>query len=162
MPTTNPELALLTRKRPKRKAGNTPAQELARLAVEGILSKKGFDIKVMDMRGVSGFADFFVLCTGDSDTQIKAIAEAVEDVIKEKAQEKPWHVEGMDHRQWVLLDYVDTVVHVFDRERRVFYSLERLWADAPTQEIEDAATDVVLAFPTPEKEGEGGASVPRS
>ena len=151
---TSPELALLTRKRPKRTSLHVPAHELARLAVEGALSKKAFDIKVMDMRTVSGFADYFVICSGDSDTQIKAIAESVQDKIRQEAQEKPWHVEGMEHRQWVLLDYVDTVVHVFDRERRAYYNLERLWADAPTQEIDDAATDVVLALSPVEKKGD--------
>lgn len=131
-------------RRPRKKSSPAVSRELARLAVEGALAKKASDIRVMDMREVSGFADYFVLCTGDSDLQIKAIAEGIEDVIRQAHGERPWHVEGMEYRQWVLLDYVDTVIHIFDRERRVFYGLERLWADAPSEEVGDSAADVEM------------------
>lgn len=130
----------------KKRQTPTPTQTLARYAVEAILDKKGRDITVMDLRGISGVADFFVLCTGDSDLQIKAIADAVRAAIREQADERPWHTEGYEHRQWVLLDYVDLVVHIFTEERRGFYDLERLWGDAPTEAVPDDAdlSDIAL------------------
>ena len=126
-----------------------PVQVLAAHAVDAVLSKKGHDVTVMDMRQVSGVADYFVLCTGDSDLQIRAIAEAVQDRIREECSEKPWHTEGNDHYKWVLLDYVDLVVHVFNEEKRAFYNLERLWGDAPVEHVPDegSAADVALLRP---------------
>ena len=112
------------------RATRTPATAIAALAVDAALEKKARDIVVMDVRGISGVADLFVICTGDSDVQIKAIAESVRDEIRTKYKEKPWHIEGLDHLKWVLLDYVDVVVHVFAEDRRTFYDLERLWGDA--------------------------------
>jgi ribosome-associated protein len=94
----------------------------------------------MDMRRVSGVADVFILCTGDSDLQIKAIAESVSDRIREECGEKPWHTEGAGNREWVLLDYVDLVVHVFSQEKRQFYNLERLWGDAPVEEVPETGS----------------------
>lgn len=128
----------------KRKTRN-PVQLLARTAVDAILDKKGTEISVMDLRGISGVADFFVVCTGGSDIQIKAIADSVQDRIRTECGEKPWHVEGYDHLQWVLLDFVDLVVHVFNAEKRTFYDLERLWGDAPTEQIPDDATSADVA-----------------
>ena len=125
------ERAHLTKKRQT----ETPVRELTRLAVEAAQEKKALDIVVMDMRQVSGLADFFVLATGVSDIQVKAVYEAVEDRIRKAFGERPWHREGEDHRQWVLLDYVDLVVHVFNPERRAFYDLERLWSDAPMEHV---------------------------
>lgn len=130
----------------KRRTTSNPVGLLAAHAVEAVLEKKARDVRVMDMRGVSGVADCFVVCTGDSDLQIRAIADAVRERIREHCDERPWHVEGTDSYQWVLLDYVDLVVHVFSGERRSFYSLERLWGDAPFEEVPDdgAASDVEL------------------
>jgi ribosome-associated protein len=104
-----------------------------------MLEKKAHNVTVMDMREVSGVADVFVLGTGDSDLQIKAIADAVSDKIREAYSEKPWHTEGYEDRQWVLLDYVDLVVHVFSHEKRSFYDLERLWGDAPSEDVSSEA-----------------------
>lgn len=117
---------------------------LAVHAVDAALSKKAHDVTVMDMRGVSGVADYFVMCTGDSDLQIRAIADAVDEELREKLGERPWHREGYEHLQWVLLDYVDVVIHIFSREKRAFYELERLWGDAPIELVpEDASGDSV-------------------
>ncbi len=96
---------------------------------------------VMNMHHVSNVADFFVLCTADSDIQVKAIVDSVQNRIEEKALERAWHVEGYEHRQWVLLDYVDVVVHVYSKEKREFYNLERLWGDAPSESVPDDADD---------------------
>jgi len=82
----------------------------------------------------------FVICTGESELQTKAVADAVVDSIRESHAERPWHKEGYDHRQWILLDYVDLVVHIFHPERREFYGLERLWGDAPIAEVDPTGT----------------------
>ena len=126
----------------KKRATPTSVTSLVREAITAALDKKAEDIVLMDMRQVSGMADYFVVCTGNSDVQIKAIVEAVEALIRDNYQERPWHVEGVDHRQWVLMDYVDLVVHVFTPERRAFYDLERLWGDAPCEKIEGMPIDI--------------------
>ncbi len=91
----------------------------------------------MGLQGISGVADYFVICTGTSETQIKALANATRESIKEKLGERPWQTEGFDHLQWVLLDYVDVVAHIFNEERRSFYDLERLWGDAAIESVPD-------------------------
>ncbi len=115
----------------------TPAYRLARHAVEAALDKRARDVAVIDMREVSTIADYFVICTGQSDLQLKAIKNAVEDRLEEAFGERPWHVEGEEHLQWIVLDYVDTVVHLFAPEKRSFYDLERLWGDAPIEYVDD-------------------------
>lgn len=130
----------------KRKTRN-PVKLLARTAVDAILDKKGTEISVMDLRGISGVADLFVVCTGGSDVQIRAIADAVQERIRIECGEKPWHVEGYDHLQWVLLDFVDLVVHVFNHEKRTFYDLERLWGDAPIEHVpDDSSSEKVMVL----------------
>lgn len=135
-----------TRKTKKRSSRN-PAHVLAAHAVDAMLDKKAREITVIDMRQVSGVADYFVICTGDSDLQIKAVADAIRERIREQCDERPWHTEGTNHRQWVLLDYVDVVAHIFSREKRQFYDLERLWGDAAHETVPDdasASTEVKL------------------
>ena len=139
------------RTKDKKRTTQTPARVLAAHAIDAALEKKARDITVMDMQAVSGVADYFVVCTGESDLQVKAIYEAVVERIKEHAEERPWHIEGADHRQWVLLDYVDLVVHVFLAEKRAFYDLERLWGDAPIEHVPDEAdssAEVALLHPS--------------
>ncbi len=106
--------------------------------VEAMLDKKARDVTVMDMREVAGFVDYFVIGTGDSELQIKAIAEAIRERVRTECDEKPWHMEGADAWQWVLLDYVDVVAHVFSPDKRAFYDLERLWGDAPKKQADSA------------------------
>lgn len=101
---------------------------------------------VLDVHAVSGVADIFIVATGDSDLQIRAIAESIKTALKEKHDERPWHVEGMEHLQWVLLDCVDLVVHVFSREKREFYSLERLWGDAPSEEVAENGSGAAVSL----------------
>ncbi len=110
----------------------TFARKIARLA----LTKKASDVTIMDLRTLTDVADFFVVCSGDSDTQVKAIADAVTEGT-EKLGSAPWHREGLSHRQWILLDYVDVVMHIFHREMRSFYGLEKLWGDAKTEVVSD-------------------------
>ena len=107
------------------------AKEVARLA----LTKKAADVVIMDLRGLTSVADFFVVCSGDSDPQIRAIADAVDEGLELKGA-VVWHKES-GSPNWVLLDYVDVVVHVFHKNTRAFYSLEKLWGDAKIQRVED-------------------------
>lgn len=134
------QLSSKQRKRP----AEPGAPELAELIVEAVRSKKAKDIVLIDLRGVSEVADFFVLCTGESDLQVKAIVDGVRTRIQDELNEKPWRTEGYTHRQWVLMDYVDVVLHVFDNERREYYNLERLWADARIETVPDDADVIEL------------------
>jgi len=104
--------------------------------VEIILSKKGYDIKIMDLSEVSGIADEFIICSADSDTQVKAIADDIDKQLRKQGI-KCHNKEGYDSLRWVLIDYFDVVVHIFKVEAREFYNLEKLWNDAPTRIIED-------------------------
>ena len=90
----------------------------------------------MDLRKVTDMSDFFVVCSGSSDVQVKAIADAVADGTEEMGL-SPWHREGLTQRQWILLDYVDVVVHVFHADLRKYYALEKLWGDAKIEVVED-------------------------
>lgn len=112
------------------------SKQLARKLAKLALTKKATDIKILDLRKITTITDFFVICSGSSDPQVKAIADNVIDGSK-KFGEKPWHKEGFTHRNWVLLDYVNVVVHVFLPETRSFYGLEKLWGDAEITEIKD-------------------------
>jgi ribosome-associated protein len=121
----------------KQKAAGS-SQALAAEVVEGMRDKKGTNIVKMDLRKLSGaIADYFVICTGTSDTHVQAIAESVEDRVREHLADKPLHREGVAQGEWVLLDYVTVVVHVFLRSKREFYSIEELWGDAVIDKIAD-------------------------
>ncbi len=104
--------------------------------VEVILSKKGYDIKVLNLTEISGFADQFIICSADSDVQVKAIADDIDKQLRKQGI-KCHNKEGYDSLQWVLLDYFDVIVHIFRVESRNFYNLEKLWNDAPVRIIED-------------------------
>ena len=122
------------------RTGPTPGRELARIAVEAAPGKKARDVVAMDLRGISGEVDYFVVATGESDIQIKAIVDGIVQAIKEQAGERPGHREGRPgQNRWIVLDYFDLAVHVFDAETRAHYDLERLWGDAPTATATDEA-----------------------
>ena len=104
-------------------------EQLLKLAAQAAASKKAVDMVGLDLAGLDGVADYFLICSGTSEPQVKAIAEAVEDQLR-AAGAKPWHIEGREFRRWVLLDFVDVVVHVFHEKTREYYLLERLWGDA--------------------------------
>ncbi len=108
-------------------AGETEAR--VRRIVDLLQDKKGLDIVQLDLRAVTDTTDFFVLCSGTSELHVKALAEDLCDQLR-TAGEGPWHVEGFETGRWVLLDFVDIVVHIFRQEIREFYALERLWGDA--------------------------------
>jgi ribosome-associated protein len=104
-------------------------------AVHAALDKKAEDLVVLDLRKAGGFTDYFVICSGGSVRQITAIADAVQDALRETLDERPALAEGMKHSEWILLDYFDFVVHVFSRDCRAFYGLERLWGNAVRHEM---------------------------
>ena len=109
-------------------------QELARRVADLALYKKAYDVKILDLRKLSSVCDYFVICSADADIQVKAIADHIMDELRTNG-ERCWRSEGFDSLRWVLLDYVDVVVHVFQREVREFYGLEDLWGDAPSEEV---------------------------
>ena len=110
---------------------------LADLVVRGMQDKKASDIVVLNLKELkNAVADYFIICSANSDTQLEAIARSVEEEIEKVTGESPWQTEGRTNREWVLLDYVDVVVHVFLRDRRKFYALEELWGDANISYIE--------------------------
>lgn len=111
---------------------------LALKLAEFALTKKAEDIKILDLRKITTIADFFVICTANSEPQVKAVADAILEGAK-KDGETVWHKEGTNMRSWVLLDFVDVVVHVFLKDTRSFYSLEKLWGDAQITEVTDEA-----------------------
>ena len=116
------------------------SNQLTEVIVEGIQEVKGKDISIIDMQNVdNAICDFFVLCSGDSHTQVESIAKAIEKETRKALKEKPWHTEGERNAEWVLLDYINVVVHVFHKEMRSFYNLEELWADAPIKEVPNIA-----------------------
>ncbi len=110
-------------------------RQVARI-IELIQNKKGEDIVVLDIRKVTSIADYFILATGMSNTQVKAIADEISTRLKEDDGISPWHIEGYEALTWVLIDYVDIVVHIFDPETRNYYAIEKLWKDAETRRIE--------------------------
>lgn len=102
-----------------------------------MVEKKASDILVMDLRKVkNAVADFFVICSGGSDKQLDAIAESVDEEVFKAVKENPWHVEGKNNKEWMLLDYFDVVAHIFRKDRREFFALEKLWGDAEMTEID--------------------------
>jgi ribosome-associated protein len=104
--------------------------------VDGIQEVKGKDITILDLKGIpNAVTDYFIICTGESSTQVDAISHSIVRETRKKLKEKPWHQEGNTNSEWILLDYVNIVVHVFYKEVRSFYNLERLWADAKRNDI---------------------------
>lgn len=112
------------------------SKELAFKLADLILQKKGSKILVMDLRKLTTVTDYFVISSVSSDTQVKAIADYLKEETK-KIDEKPWHNEGYSNLSWVLLDFVNVVVHIFLEDTRKFYNLEGLWADADINEVKD-------------------------
>ena len=116
---------------------NINSKVLGEWVVEGMLDKKAIDVVVMDLREVRhAIADYFVICSGNSDTQIDAISDSIEEQIHKNSNQNPWKREGRQNKEWVLLDYVDVVAHVFNKDKRTFYGLEELWGDAKITRID--------------------------
>ena len=105
--------------------------------IRGIEDVKGQDIEILDLRDIENtVCDYFIICNGTSNTQVNAIVNSVQKSVSKTLKEKPWHVEGSDNAEWILMDYVDVVVHVFQKHIREFYDIEGLWGDAKSVKIE--------------------------
>lgn len=115
---------------------NMEARRIVERTVALAHSRKAEDVVVLDMRAVTDMTDYFVICTGTVDVHVKAIADAIVEGMKDEG-ERSWHLEGTERLQWVLIDFVDVVVHVFQPEMRDFYALERLWGDAKRETMSD-------------------------
>ncbi|MFI5221720.1 MAG: ribosome silencing factor [Bacteroidia bacterium] len=112
--------------------------EIATLLAKGMSEKKAEDIRILDMRGIAGAsADFFVISHAQSDKQVEAIARSAEEELQKQTGENPWHREGFENLEWVLLDYINVVAHVFQKEKREFYAVEDLWGDAKVVELKN-------------------------
>lgn len=106
--------------------------------IKGIHEKKGQNVLKIDLRSLENrISDYFVICHASSTTQVSAISDSVDDIVRKETGQKPLHIEGLDNCLWVLIDYGEVVVHIFVEEYRNFYSLESLWADAKIEEMED-------------------------
>jgi len=115
--------------------------DLARLAGRLALAKKGFDVKILKLESISSVCDYFVIVSGEANVHAKALGNAIIDGLFE-AGYKPYHKEGMSEGNWILLDYIDLVVHVFLEPTRRYYALEKLWGDAPVEELSDEKSEV--------------------
>jgi ribosome-associated protein len=109
----------------------------ARQAARAALDKRAADLVILDVRGVSGVTDYFVVCSGRSSPHLQAISDAIRDTLKTEGV-RPLHIEGVADSGWILLDYGDVLMHVFLEETRAYYALERLWGDAPTVSVDGA------------------------
>ncbi|MGB5645794.1 ribosome silencing factor [Muriicola sp.] len=120
----------------KRKAS---ADELIALILHGIEEVKGLEINLLDLRDIENtVCDYFIICNGTSNTHVNAIVNSVQKTVSKGIKDKPWHVEGSENAEWVLLDYVNVVVHVFQKQVRDFYDIEGLWGDAKVTMVESS------------------------
>ncbi len=112
------------------------AEELSKVIIKGMEEKKASNIVLMDLRNIKNtVTDFFVICSGNSDTQLDAISDSIEEEVIKAGEKSPWRSEGKSNRQWILMDYVNVVAHVFLKDQREFYGLEDLWGDAKVTRI---------------------------
>lgn len=115
------------------------ADQLITVIIKGIEEVKGEDIQLFDLREIDNtVTDYFIICTGNSNTQVSAISGSIQKMVSKELQDKPWHVEGEANAEWILMDYVNVVVHVFQKSVREFYDIEGLWGDATITTITTA------------------------
>ena len=113
------------------------SSNLVEIIINGIQEKKGKDIVSINLKSIdNAVCDYFVICHGDSTRQVDAIANSIEEEVKKNISENVWHKEGYENAEWILLDYIDVIVHVFQEQTREFYNLEGLWADAEIRKLE--------------------------
>jgi ribosome-associated protein len=121
-----------------KKTNKPESEKLSHAVVNGMQEVKASDIVVMDLRKIkSAVADFFIICSGGSDKQVDAIAQSIDKEVYKNLNENPWHTEGKGTKEWVIIDYISVVAHVFRKDRRPFFGLEKLWGDAEITEIDD-------------------------
>ena len=110
--------------------------DLISVIIQGIEEVKGENIKLLDLRDIENtVCDYFIICSGNSNTQVKAISGSVQKLVSKQVKDKPWHIEGENNAEWILMDYVNVAVHVFQKQIRDFYDIESLWGDAKITEI---------------------------
>jgi len=110
--------------------------ELISVIIKGIDDVKGDDIQLLDLREIENtVCDYFIICSGNSNTQVNAITGSIQKLVSKELKDKPWHIEGQNNSEWILMDYVNVVVHVFQKQIREFYDIESLWGDAKITEI---------------------------
>ena len=115
------------------------ADQIVAEIIKGMEEVKAQEIQILDLRSVENtVCDYFVICSGTSNTQVNAIVNSVQKIVSKSLKEKPWHIEGSDNAEWVLMDYVHVVVHVFQKHIREFYDIEGLWGDAKSVSVETA------------------------
>ena len=113
--------------------------DLISVIIQGIEEVKGENIKLLDLRDIENtVCDYFIICSGNSNTQVKAISGSVQKTVSKHVKDKPWHIEGENNAEWILMDYVHVAVHVFQKQIRDFYDIESLWGDAKITEITPA------------------------
>jgi ribosome-associated protein len=113
--------------------------DLISVIIQGIEEVKGENIQLLDLREIENtVCDYFIICSGNSNTQVKAISGSVQKLVSKQIKDKPWHIEGENNAEWILMDYVHVAVHVFQKQIRDFYDLESLWGDAKITEIKTA------------------------
>lgn len=118
-----------------KKKGNTDL--LITTIISGIEEVKGKEITILDLREIENtVCDYFIICEGTSNTQVNAIVNSVQKIVSKSTKDKPWHIEGADNAEWVLMDYVNVVVHVFQKHIREYYDIESLWGDAKITEVQ--------------------------
>ncbi|GGI58245.1 ribosome silencing factor [Winogradskyella haliclonae] len=116
---------------------NSNADQLITTIISGIEEVKGKEITLLDLREIENtVCDYFIICEGTSNTQVNAIVNSIQKQVSKNTKDKPWHVEGSENAEWVLMDYVNVVVHVFQKHIREYYDIESLWGDAVTTQIE--------------------------
>lgn len=116
---------------------NISADQLISVIISGIEDVKGKEISILDLRGIENtVCDYFIICEGTSNTQVNAIVNSIQKKVSKELKDHPWHVEGADNAEWVLMDYVNVAVHVFQKHIREYYDIEGLWGDAKTTVIE--------------------------
>jgi ribosome-associated protein len=119
--------------------GKIKIDDLITTIISGIEEVKGLEINLLDLRGIENtVCDYFIICNGTSNTHVNAIVNSIQKIVSKTLKDKPWHVEGSENGEWVLLDYVNVVVHVFQKATREYYDIESLWGDAKVTQISQA------------------------
>ncbi|MFB0908558.1 MAG: ribosome-associated protein [Spirosomataceae bacterium] len=128
----------------KEKQVDLSSKDLSDLVIHGMLEKKATDIILLDLRKLNNtITDFFVICSGNSDTQIDAIATSIDAEVYKSSGQSPWHKEGLQNKEWILLDFVNVVAHVFNSEKRAFFDIESLWGDAEITNIDESLKTII-------------------